>query len=105
MSLLDIIAAAGEEFIGLRAVRGRASARESPAARHVSRQCMRATIASLIGLIVCWGVERLLPDTGGQAIAAVGVYVALGLALLSGLGWAYTRMAIRKATRGPRRDG
>ena len=103
MSLLDFIAAAGEELVGLRVLRaGRGSADNVAAVRRLSTRFAWATLSSALTLGVCWAVTRLLAGEPVARIAAVGTYVALATALFSALGWAYSRVALFGAT--PRRE-
>lgn len=102
MSLLDLIAAAGEEFIGLRALgAGKGSTEQAAIARRARRRLLGATILSLLVLGACWALARLLRESPGASLAAYGVYIALAAALVSALGWAYSWAALGRAA--PRR--
>jgi hypothetical protein len=102
MSLLDLIAGAGEEILGLRVLGvGTSSEAETATVHRVARRSLHMTIISLVLLAACWALARLLPDSRVASIAALGVYGALAGALLSAFGWAYAKAALMRAA--PRR--
>jgi hypothetical protein len=102
MSLLDLIAAAGEEFIGLRTLgASRASAASAAVTHRARRRFLQAAIFSLLALGACWAVAYLLPQSRVATLAAYGTYASLAVALLSALGWAYVSAAVGRV--GPRR--
>ena len=95
MSLRDLIAAAGEEVISLRALGAANASVESLAlAQRARRRFLRATIISLFVLGVCWALAYVLRGQSGAQLAAYGVYAALAAALISALGWAYAWAAL-----------
>src|SRR6266498_2661782 len=98
MSLLDLIAAAGEEFMGLRVLGSGQRRKEATAlAQRIERRFLKAALVSLLLLAVCWVGARALPASRAASLAAVGMYVAVAAALFSALGWAYARAALGKA--------
>ena len=101
MSLLDVIASAAEEFLGLRVLGAGTRAVDAGALRRFRRRYRGALMVSLLALGGCWGLVRLWPESRLVPLAAFGVYAALSSALLSALGWAYAWAGLSTAT--PRR--
>jgi hypothetical protein len=95
MSLLDLVAAAGEELVGIRML-GAASGRADHAAlvRRVARRFGQMTLFSLLGVAVCWALARGLPGSHMASLAAFGMYVVLVGAVVGALGWAYARASL-----------
>jgi hypothetical protein len=98
MSLLDFIAAAGEEFLELRALGAGTRPVDAAALRRLRRRFLGALMVSLLALGGCWELVRLWPASRRAPLAAVGVYAALSGALLSALGWAYAWAGLSRAT-------
>jgi hypothetical protein len=105
MSLLDLLAAAGEELVGLRVLAaGSRSEAEIATARKVSGRFRWLTSLGLISGVACWVLARILPPSRLASLAALGVYVSLVGTLFCALGWAYARTALLQGTRRRGRD-
>ena len=101
MSLRDLIAAAGEEVLSLRALgAANASAESLALAQRARRRFLYATIICLFLVGICWALAYVLRGQSGAQMAAYGGYAGLAGALMSALGWAYAWAGLGKT--GPR---
>jgi hypothetical protein len=95
MSLLDLVAAAGEELFGLWLLRAPSGQADRAAlVRRVARRFVQMTLLSLLGVVACWALARGLPGSQLASLAAFGVYVALAGAVVGALGWAYAKASL-----------
>ena len=104
MSLLDLIAAAGEEFTGLLAAGAGSNDAPDAVAGRIRRHWAQGAVVSSLAFGGCLLIAVLLPPSPTRTVAAYGVYLSLTAALISALGWAYSWATHRRATSWPGRD-